>query len=325
MKGKGWHLEPVRHSRARRFGSAGGKMPKKFNASGVAYSQGTQYWRTPQGKVVRVGSSPLLRAYPKIMKQFADFDKKIDSKKDEPFAEWNKGKVSFSDLKKDNSIYNYSEADEIADAKKEVKKLKARVKEESATAKKYASEGYLKQAKDEAEHDEFFKKKANEIKETPAQIEADYNSVSKKEYQTFEGQEKINLSKKGEQHLIEFEPKIFYHSGFNKFYKNIGEGDYYEIKNDKNLRKKYLNKTHEERIRTALGLPAKPIPQKWFMVGKDLKEIAIQKPSKKKIDSLNKKGFAVSRITEIDGKTEIFTFSPRTREEAIKQENRLFG
>jgi hypothetical protein len=33
MVGKGWHLEPVRHSRARRFGSAGGKMPKKFKNS----------------------------------------------------------------------------------------------------------------------------------------------------------------------------------------------------------------------------------------------------------------------------------------------------
>jgi hypothetical protein len=36
MVGKGWHLESQRHSTARRYGSAGGKMPKKFKP--VAYS-----------------------------------------------------------------------------------------------------------------------------------------------------------------------------------------------------------------------------------------------------------------------------------------------
>lgn len=142
MNGKGWHNETARHSEARLYGRASGTQ-KSLKAPSMpkAMSSGnTVFYKMPNGKVVRAGSSWKVGAYKNVMKQFDEVDKK---------------------------------------------ELQARVKEENATAKQYAKEGFTEQAEDEAKHAKFFEKQLKEeAKETPAQIEKDYNAVSKPQFQT---------------------------------------------------------------------------------------------------------------------------------------------
>ena len=52
-------------------------------------------------------------------------------------------------------------------------------------------------------------------------------------------------------------------------------------------------------------------------------EKKITKP--KSMNSLLDKGFTVSKVTEIGNKTTIEIFSPKTREEAIREHGRRYG
>ena len=119
--GKGWHLESRRHSEARLYGRASGSkqlkapVPKgtlKVYDPKYASQGNTLFYRLPNGKYIRVGSSWKIGAYKNVKKQFDKLDEKEAEKK-----------------------------------LSEVKKI-------------------------------------TPVKETPAQIEADYNAVSKPEYQT---------------------------------------------------------------------------------------------------------------------------------------------
>jgi hypothetical protein len=123
----GWFNETQRHREARLNGKA--------SESGVSFSKGTKFYTTPQGKTVRVGSSRLVQAYPNIMKQFDDADKKYPKEMFE-------------------------------------KELEARVKEENKTSKEYAKEGYIKQAKQEKEHAEFFGKEKEKLDKKEVEINA---------------------------------------------------------------------------------------------------------------------------------------------------------
>jgi hypothetical protein len=88
--GKGWHLESRRHSEARLYGRASGSkqlkapVPKgtKTSFSPKYASQGnTLFYRLPNGKYVRVGSSWKIGAYKNVKKQFDKLDEKEAEKK----------------------------------------------------------------------------------------------------------------------------------------------------------------------------------------------------------------------------------------------------
>lgn len=161
MDGKGWHLESRRHSEARLYGRASGskqlKAPvpkgtlKVYDPKCVSKGN-TLYYRLPNGKYVRWGSSWKIGAYKNVMKQFKELDKK--------------------------------------DAEKKLSEVK----------------------------------KITPVKETPAQIEADYNAVSKPEYQTHKYDNKkmeydyvpmkeiIKKNKEANRHFFDDDTKRFFSS-----------------------------------------------------------------------------------------------------------------
>ena len=61
---------------------------------------------------------------------------------------------------------------------------------------------------------------------------------------------------------------------------------------------------------------------KWTKV-KNGKLTRIKEP--KSVNKLLDEGFTISKITEIGNKTTIETFSPKTREEAIREHRRRYG
>jgi len=124
QKEKGWYRESARHSLAKRTGYAGGSKkglttPKvKGNKNKQLLNKGNPkgLWNNKTG---------------------------WKEKREDPFKEYNKGKVSFEEMKKDDSVYNYSEADEVADAKKREEKFK---KEQYKIDEKQASDNFFNSA-----------------------------------------------------------------------------------------------------------------------------------------------------------------------------------